>query len=170
MKKIKQNKLKIAKRTLKSLILELSVDEDGNKISDRVLWSKPEFMDKTGLYKINEYTKEKEMASLGTVSYYKKILGVSAEEVFKYHQYVTCKIDPLVLFEEWNLRTATKSIKSGSLSEKSRKTKLIKDFELSSSMYSTYTLKELENSIIELFDLLGDDGKKVLREYYKGGK
>lgn len=164
----KKNKLKISKLALKKLILELSVDDDGNKISDRMLWGSKEFMEKTGLYKVNDFTSEHEGCSLGTVSYYKKLLGVNAEKVFEHHMWITGKIDPLMLFEDWNLKSNVKSIESGVISEKTKKNNIIRDFGLTDKVYSTYTLRELENAIIELYNELGLDGKKELKNYYRG--
>lgn len=166
----KNAKLKIGKKTLKKIILEMSVDSEGNKISDRKLWGSTEFMEATGLFRINKYTSDKEMVSLGTCTYWKKKLDLTAKSVFEYHQYVTGRIDALVLFKEWNLKTSVKSMESGVVSEKTKKNNLIRDFELKDKVYSTYTLKELESAIIELYNELGLDGVAELKEYYGGSK
>ena len=162
-------KLKITKLALKKLILKLSVDTDGRKVSDRVLWGSEEFMDKSGLFKENKYTKEIGHCSLGTISYYKKLLKLNAMDTFTHHQMVTGKIHPLTTFGEWNLKTNVKSMDDNVVSDKAKKTKLIRDFDLKDgAYYNTYTLAELENAIIELYNELGMDGVEELRLYYKG--
>ena len=86
-----KNKLKISEHDFKNYLLNHYVDEEGNKVSDRVLWSTQEFFDYTGMYAVNKFTEERQICSTGTISYWKKKLELKEEDIYDYHKNITKK-------------------------------------------------------------------------------
>lgn len=166
----RKSRLKISKIELKELLLEMYIDENGKKVSDRKVFSNPEFMEITGLHKINRVSGEKEPISTGSISDWKRRLELNEIEVFKYHKNKTGRILPEVNFDEWS-----KYKNKGGQHQKGNTTifdsetikrKMALYFGLSKSMLF-YDLKVLEEVIIET------DGKEEVIEFYnklKGGE
>lgn len=168
-------KKKVTDKELKDILLARYIDNEGNKVSDRTVWGDLEFMKLTGMFKLNKYTNEKEAVSLGTVSYWKKKLGIKEYDIFEYGKDKGL-IGEDVEFERWSNHSNKGKKRTRNeatiFNPETVKLKLIQYYELSES-YAMYDLEKIESSIVKLFDRMGLDGKEELKEFYeklkKGG-
>lgn len=71
------------------------------KKSVRDVWSSKDFMEYTGMFKINKYTGEKERCSEGTISYYNKEFELTEKALYDYHSKITKKIQN-ISFDDWS--------------------------------------------------------------------
>ena len=158
-------KLKISEKDFKSYLLSNYVDEDGNKVSDRILWSTEEFFDYTGMYSINKYTGEKQMVSTGTISYWKDKLDVKEEEIYKYNTTVTNRIK--VDFEEWSRKNNKGYTKEKSISSNDTiKRKLIKYVGLPKK-YEYMSLDDVSRLALSMWKNLGFNAEEEMKKFYK---
>lgn len=161
-----KKKLKISESELKTYLLENYIDDNGTKVSDRELWSKEEFFETTGLFRINIYTGKREICSTGTISYWKNKLNLKEDVVFEYHQLFSKRIGLDVQFEEWSKKNNKGHTVKQSFSENMIKKRLIKHFGVS-QVYSHLSLERALSYICEFLDGLGKDGKKEIAKFYE---
>ena len=93
------NKLKMTHEQFRQYLLDHYLDENNWKIPERKLVCMPDFMEDTGLYKIDYKTKFKTPVSMGTMAYWKKILNLRDYDIYRYHRDVTKRIT--IDYEEW---------------------------------------------------------------------
>lgn len=163
--KAKNGKLKLSDTEFKNYLLENYIDENGDKVSDRELWSRNDFFEKTGLFKINKFTNKKEICSTGTISYWKKKLLLKEQSVFEYHQLITKKISENTEFEVWSKKNNKGHNKITTLTEETVKRRMIKHFGLL-DVYNHLTLNQVHNAIYELLHGLGKDAKEEIAKFY----
>lgn len=165
-------KLKITEREFKIYLLENYIDENGNKISDRELWSKPSFFEYTGMYSIDKYTKEKKIISTGSISYWKSKLNLKEKDVFLYHKNVTKKIDKNVDYDKWSKLNNKGHKKINIYNENTIKRNLIKYVGLSNS-YNKYSPKKIQEIVFRFWESMGLDATVEMNKFYsymKGGE
>lgn len=161
-----KNKLKISETQFKQYLLDHYIDEEGRKVSDRVVWGSEEFFDITGMYSVNKFTKERQMLSTGTISYWKSKLKVKEEDVYIYHKKVTKRITD-VSFEEWsrkNNKGYTKDVST--YNRDTIKRKLIKYAGLPEK-YHLKSLDELVLLVLKTWEALGLDAENEMTTFYK---
>lgn len=150
-------------------MLEMYINEYGKKVSDRKLFSNKEFQEKTGLFKLNRITGEKEPISCGGISDWKNKTGLNEYEIFKFGK-ASGRIDSNIEFSNWsNYKNKGKTNTKGETTlfdPHSIKKKLIKYFGLSDSLLF-HDLTRLEKSVMDLFNSLGLNGKEELTIFYK---
>ena len=159
------SKLKIADLELKKYLLENYVNEKGDKVSDRELWSRQEFFEYTGLYKVNEYTDTLERVSLGTVSYWKKKLGVKEREIFDYHQNVTGRIAPDIDYRTWSKLNNKGHKKTKVHTRESFKNSLISYLGLEGSLLKNYSYDKVIKVCMNFWEELGLDAKEEYKRF-----
>jgi hypothetical protein len=133
---LKSRKLKLSEEDFKEYLLEKYVDEMGQKLSIRQVWETEDFMNYTGMFKINKYTGKKERCSEGTMSYYNKKLGLTEKDIFEYHQLITKKIPITTTFEEWSRRNNKGYTREEILNQETIKRRMIKYFDLSQTYHN----------------------------------
>jgi len=103
----------------KKYILKYHVNENGTKRPVRDIINLQEFMDNTGYFRINKYTKKQEPRSLGSITYWTgKKFQITEKDIFDYHQRETFKIQPEITFEEWTRKNNKNSSKKRKFSLK----------------------------------------------------
>ena len=162
-----KNKLKISEQDFRIYLLNHYVDENGAKVSDRVLWSTDEFFELTGMYSINKFTNKRTILSTGTISYWKKKLNLKEESVFLYHQNVTKKIPSDITYEEWS-RKYNKGYKKEiqTFNRDVIKKKLIKYAGLPNK-YDNLTLDELTAVAMKIWTTIGIDAYLEMQKFYE---
>lgn len=158
-----KNKLKISEHDFKNYLLNHYVDEEGNKVSDRVLWSTQEFFDYTGMYAVNKFTNERQICSTGTISYWKKKLELKEEDIYDYHKNITKKIT--CSFEEWSRKNNKGYTRESTYNRDVIKRKLIKYANLPKK-YSDMSLDEISNLALKLWETLGINANDEMRKFY----
>lgn len=163
----KKSKLKITENEFKDYLLHHYVDENGAKISDRLLWSTEEFFDYTGMYAINKFTQKRTIVSTGTISYWKKKLNLNEENVYLFHKNITKKIDKNTTFEEWS-RKFNKGYKKNikTTNRETTKSKLIKYAGLPPK-YSVKTLDEITMIAMKIWETVGVDPHSEMQRFYE---
>ena len=106
--------LKISEKDFVEYLLDKLVDEKGNKVSVREVWSDPEFMEYTGFRHIKDRDKP---VSTGTMRYWQNVkmfnIPILTEKygrkytmcettLYKYHKELTGKIQPQVNFSTFS--------------------------------------------------------------------
>lgn len=162
----KKSKLLISETDFRKYLLNNYVDEEGNKISDRVLWSTKEFFDTTGMFTINKYTQDRQIVSMGTVSYWKKKLNLSEKDIYEFHKIITGRIKD-ISFEDWSRKYNKGYDKSiSTYNRESIKRKLIKYLQLPNK-YDDMSLEGVSDLAINLWKSLGLDAEEEMRNFYK---
>lgn len=159
-------KLKLSDEEFKFYLLDNYIDENGNKVSDRELWSTPEFMEKTGLFKIDRFSKRKLCCSTGTISYWKKKLSVREKDVFDYNQKITQKILNKVEYEDWSKVNNKGRKKIEIETPERRKNRLLNILGLDST-FRNYSFEEIITLMEGLWDDMGMDKEKEKAEIYE---
>lgn len=157
-------KLKISHPTLRELLLDLYVDKDGNKVSDREIISNEKLMKVSGLY--SKLSNNKMVpSSVGLLSYYKRKLNLLEKDVYEYHREVTKRIGEDVTFREFSKKN-NEGHKKKPVPTKNydRKYNLIKYFELDSSMMG-WDLDVIEKVIFDNLEELGINKLDALSEF-----
>lgn len=161
----RKSKLTLSDNDFRNYLLNNYVDEDGYKVSDRLVWSTEEFFDKTGMYTINKYTKTRQIVSMGTVSYWKKKLDLSEKDIYNFHKVITGRIKD-ISFEEWSRRYNKGYDKSiPTYNRESIKRKLIKYLQLPNK-YNDMSLEEISDLAINLWKSLGLDAEEEMKDFY----
>lgn len=168
------NKLKMTHEQFRQYLLDHYLDENNWKIPERKLVCMPEFMEDTGLYKIDYKTKFKTPVSMGTMAYWKKILNLRDYDIYKYHRDVTKRIT--IDYEEWtNSRIRNKKpqkLKKGILKNlivytpELEKEKLIKECSFPKH-FINYSLERLRKLAFELWEDMGLDPVQELAKAQK---
>lgn len=165
---MKQNRLKISEKEFRDYLLNHYIDDDGLKVSDRVVWGTDEFFDYTGMYGLNKFTGDRQMVSMGTISYWKKKLDVKEESVYDYHINVTKKISKDISFEDWSRKNNKGYSKSPSTFDRETiKRKLVKYAELPAK-YQYKTLDELVAIVLKTWETLELDATAEMSRFFKG--
>lgn len=168
------NKLKMTHEQFRQYLLDHYLDEDNNKIPERKLVCTQEFMEDTGLYKIDYRTKFKTPISMGTMAYWKKILNLKDYDIYKYHRDVTKRI--IIDYEEWTIskirNKKPKKLKKGILKDtviytpELEKEKLIRECSFPKH-FINYSLERLRKLAFELWEDMGLDPVKELAKAQK---
>lgn len=162
-----KNRLKISENDFKQYLLNHYIDDEGLKVSDRVVWGTEEFFEYTGMYSINKFTGDRKMVSTGTVSYWKEKLKVKEQDVYEYHKHVSKKIKNDISFEEWsrkNNKGYNKDVTT--YNRETIKRKLVKYAELPPK-YQYKTLDELVTIVLKTWETLGLDAQEEMSKFYK---
>lgn len=154
-------KLKLTEDEFKEYLLGKYVDDLGQKVSIRQVWKSEEFMNYTGMFKVNKYTGEREICSEGTMSYYNKKLNLTEEYVFEYHQKITQKIPITMKFHEWSRKNNKGHSKEEILNQETIKRRMIKYFGLSET-YQHFSPSKVRQLADRLF------GKEEMEKFYRG--
>lgn len=157
---MRNRKLKLTEETFKNYLINLYVDEFGEKVSCRKVWSTSDFFSYTGMFKINKYTGEKERCSEGTISHYNKKLNLSEEELFEYHQQITKRISLSVEFKDWSRKNNKGYSKEEVLNQETLKRRMIKFFGLNET-YQNFSPNKVKQLAERIF------GKSELEKFYK---
>ncbi|MGL5100416.1 MAG: hypothetical protein ACRC0Y_04000 [Fusobacteriaceae bacterium] len=138
-------KLKLSDEEFKEYLLDKYVDEQGQKVSVRQLWKEEDFMEYTGMFKINSYTGRRERVSEGTISYYNRILCLTEKELFDFHQQITKRILATVTFDEWSRKNNRGYTRQELINQDTVKRRMIKYFGLNENYvhYSHDKVREL---------------------------
>lgn len=144
----------------KEYLIDLYVDEHGEKVSCRKVWSSEEFFEYTGMFKINKYTGEKERCSEGTMSHYNKKLNLTERDLFEYHQQITKRIPLTVTFEEWSRKNNKGHTREEMINQETIKRRMIKYFDLSET-YQHFSPNKVRSLVERLF------GKEEVEKFYK---
>lgn len=160
---MRSRKLKLSEEEFKEYLLDKYVDEQGQKVSVRLLWGTEEFMNHTGMFKINKYTKKKERVSEGTISYYNKKLELTERDIFEYHRQITKRIPVTTTFEEWSRKNNKGYTREELLNQDTIKRRMIKYFGLSESYihFSHDKVRELCSRLV---------GKEEITKFYESLK
>lgn len=158
---MRNKKLKLTEDEFKEYLLGKYVDDFGQKVSIRQVWKSEDFMNHTGMFKINKYTGEKEICSEGTMSYYNRKLGLTEEYIFEYHQKITQKIPITTTFHEWSRKNNKGHTKEEVLNQETIKRRMIKYFDLS-EMYNHFSPNRVRQLSERLF------GKDEMEKFYRG--
>lgn len=144
----------------KVYLLDKYVDETGRKLSVRSIWNTEEFMEHTGMFKLNKYTGSRERVSEGTISYYNKKLNLTEADIFEYHQNITKRIQPTVTFEEWSRKNNKGYTREQINNRETIKSKMIDYFKLSDTYvhYSHDKVRELADRLL---------GKEAVTKFYQ---
>lgn len=140
-------KLNISECNFQKYLLNNYVDKDGDKVSDRELWSSDKFMNDTGLFRKDKHSTKKVMVSMGTISYWKKKLGVDEKCIYHYHTTITKKISEP--FESWSRLNNAGHSKKKVTTDLARRSDLVKILNLSSEFkkYSVNIIMDYMRSI-----------------------
>lgn len=160
-----KGKLKITCEELRSYLLENYINKNGEKISDRALWGSDDFMEFTGLYKLDIFTNKKLPVSLGTVSYWKKKLNILEEDVFRYHQIITKRINDDLEYETWSKKYNKGHNRIQVLSHETVKRRLIKYAGLSKTFYN-FSFDEVSKAINKVWAEMGLDSVSEMNKFY----
>lgn len=162
-----KSKLKISEYDFKNYLLDHYVDDEGNKISDRVIWSSEEFYDYTGMFSVNKFTKIRQPVSTGTISYWKNKLDLKEEDIFSFHQEVTKKIKDNISFEEWSRKNNKGYKKDKSTYNRDViKNKLIKHVGLPNK-YTHMSLDNVSNLALKIWSTLGLNAEEEMKKFYE---
>lgn len=168
-----KGKLKISEQEFKNYLLESYINDKSEKVSDRELWSSPEFFEYTGMFSINKYTKERKILSTGTISYWKNKLDIKEKDVFLYHQNVTGKIGKDVDYLEWSKMNNKGHTKKRTYTNDTIKRKLIKYANLPNK-YRFETFDRLQEIIFRFWNSMGLNAEEEMKKFYtqlkEGGK
>lgn len=109
--------LKISESEFVKCLLDKLVDDDGNKVSCRLVWSDPEFIKYTGMRHQSSDDTEIRAVSVGTLRYWQNVkkynIPVLSEKygkkftlceftLFKYHKEVTGRIEAEISFSDFS--------------------------------------------------------------------
>lgn len=157
---MKSKKLLLSEDEFKIYLLDKYVDDTGKKLSVRVIWNTEDFMEYTGMFKVNKYTGNRERVSEGTISYYNKKLNLTEADIFEYHQNITKRIQTNVTFEEWSRKNNKGYTREEINNRETIKSKMIKYFGLSETYqhYSHDKVREICDKLI---------GKDALVAFYE---
>lgn len=158
---MRNKKLKLSDEAFKEYLLNLYVDENGEKVSCRKIWSSDDFFEYTGMFKVNKYTGKKERCSEGTISHYNKKLNLNEKDLFEYHQQITKRIPLTVNFDEWSRKNNKGHTKEEILNQETIKRRMIKHFNLSET-YNHFSPNKVRNLVERIF------GKNEVENFYKG--
>lgn len=141
---MRTRKLKLSEDDFREYLLGKYVDDTGCKLSIRQVWETEDFMEHTGMYKVNKYTGMRERCSEGTMSYYNKKLNLTERDIFEYHQLITKKIPIITSFEEWSRRHNKGHTREEILNQETIKRRMIKYFDLSETYHNFSPSKVME--------------------------
>ncbi|MGL4425566.1 MAG: hypothetical protein ACRCZ0_07510 [Cetobacterium sp.] len=153
-------KLILSEDEFREYLLDKYVDGFGQKLPIRQVWETDDFMNYTGMFKINKYTGKKERCSEGTMSYYNKKLGVTELDIFEYHQRITKRIPVTTTFSEWSRKHNKGYTREEVLNQDTIKRRMIKHFDLSETYYhfSPNKVRELSERLF---------GKEEMTKFYE---
>lgn len=166
-------KLKMSESEFREYLINNYVDEDGNKVSDRVLISSEKFIQDTGLYKIDKITGLIKPCSLGNISYWKSKLDLKEYDIYKHHKYVTGKIASYVEYEDWSNKAikgrkknkticvSKRAYESKNYNEKNERLLLIRVCGFPEH-FENYTVEQVRQLALELWEDLGLDAREEL--------
>lgn len=168
------HKLKCSEKELREYLLDKYVDKMGYKVSDRRMMGDEVLMELTGWFRIDELTGKKLPSSPGTISYWKRKLGLLEYEVFIYHRDVTGRIKQDCDFLLWcnklfkgKVKAPEREIKrkgKNSVAVYNQKTeqKLIMDVCGFPNHFENYTPQRVRDLACELWIEMGLDPKEEL--------
>lgn len=159
-------KLKLSDEDFKEFLLDNYIDQNGNKVSDRELWSSESFMEKTGMFKLDRFSKKKLCCSTGTISYWKKKLNVREKDVFDYNQKITQKILNKIKYEEWSKMNNRGYHKIELETPDRRKNRLIRILGLDQT-FRNYTFEEIMRLIESFWEDMGLNVEQQKLEVYE---
>ncbi|MGL4209939.1 MAG: hypothetical protein ACRCRT_00170 [Cetobacterium somerae] len=162
----RKTKLKITEDKFQKYLLENYIDNDGDKVSDRELWSSDKFMNITGIYRKDKYSDKKIMVSLGTVSYWKKKLNINEKSIFHYHRTITKRIKNTVMYDEWSRMNNTGHQKKKVITDLSRRTDLIKILNLGAE-FKSYSVDIIMEYMRDIWRVANKDIEKETENVMK---
>ncbi|MGL5962566.1 MAG: hypothetical protein ACRCZ0_11555 [Cetobacterium sp.] len=156
---MKSRKLRISEGDFREYLLDKYVDGLGKKLSVRYVWSQRDFMEHTGMFKINPITGGWERVSEGTISYYNKTLNLSEIDIFNYHQVFTKKIPETITFSEWSRINNKGYSREELINQDTVKRRMIKYFGLNED-YTHYSHDKVREICLRIV------GKEALINFY----
>lgn len=160
-----KNKLKLSEHEFKKYLIERYVDDNGDKVSDRAVWGQKDFWEHTGMFKVNKFTGERTTCSCGTISYYKTKLELKEEDVFRYHQLITGKIDRNLEYEDWSRKYNKGYKRQSTLTQETIKRRLIK-FAGVSDTYNHLTFDKVHDAVMRVWERFGYNANEEMEKFY----